>query len=74
MSVQLTIDLPEDVFPILRTHPDTFVKEMLNSHLRLSFIPTPPRWNAYRDVPASRSRYSRSPNLSLDSFQTQTIL
>jgi predicted HTH domain antitoxin len=28
MSVQLTIDLPEDVFPILRTHPDTFVKEM----------------------------------------------
>jgi len=28
MSVQLTIDLPEEVFPILRTHPDNFIKEM----------------------------------------------
>jgi len=28
MSVQLTIDLPEDVFSILRTHPNNFVKEM----------------------------------------------
>jgi len=28
MSVQLTIDLPEDAFAILRTHPDNFIKEM----------------------------------------------
>ncbi len=28
MSVQLTIDLPEDVFPILRTDPKHFVEEM----------------------------------------------
>ena len=28
MSVQLTIDLPEDAFSILRTHPDNFIKEM----------------------------------------------
>jgi len=28
MSVQLTIDLPEDAFSILRTHPDSFIKEM----------------------------------------------
>jgi hypothetical protein len=28
MSVQLTIDLPEDAFSILRTHPDRFIKEM----------------------------------------------
>ncbi len=28
MSVQLTIDLPEDAFPILRIHPDRFIKEM----------------------------------------------
>ena len=28
VSVQLTIDLPEDAFSILRTHPDNFIKEM----------------------------------------------
>ncbi len=28
MSVQLTINLPEDAFSILRTHPDSFIKEM----------------------------------------------
>lgn len=28
MSIQLTIDLPEEVFPILRTHPDNFMDEM----------------------------------------------
>jgi predicted HTH domain antitoxin len=28
MSIQLTIDLPEEVFPILRTHPNNFIKEM----------------------------------------------
>ncbi len=28
MSVQLTIDLPEQAFSILRTPPDTFIKEM----------------------------------------------
>lgn len=28
MSVQVTIDLPEDVLPILRTSPDDFVDEM----------------------------------------------
>ncbi len=27
-SIQLTIDLPQDVFSILRTHPDGFIKEM----------------------------------------------
>jgi hypothetical protein len=26
MSVQLTIDLPEDSFSILRTHPDNFIR------------------------------------------------
>ncbi len=28
MSIQLTIDLPEEVFPILRTNPSNFIKEM----------------------------------------------
>ena len=28
MSIQLSIDLPEDVFSILRTDPPNFVKEM----------------------------------------------
>ena len=28
MSIQLTIDLPEEVFPILRTNPNNFIKEM----------------------------------------------
>lgn len=28
MSVQVTIELPEDVLPILRTSPDDFVDEM----------------------------------------------
>jgi predicted HTH domain antitoxin len=28
MSIQVTIELPEDVLPILRTSPDAFVAEM----------------------------------------------
>ncbi len=28
MSIQLTIDFPEEVFSILRTDPQTFVKEL----------------------------------------------
>ena len=28
MSIQLTIDLPDEVFPLLKTHPDNFIKEM----------------------------------------------
>ena len=28
MTIKVTIDLPEDVFAVLRTDPDSFVKEM----------------------------------------------
>ena len=31
MNVQLTVDLPEEAFSILRTPPDLFIKEMKNA-------------------------------------------